>query len=112
MPPQTPRFFDYNKKLIDRARENRKEMTLAERRMWYDIIPNLNIRVMRQRVIGNYITVFYCASRKLVIEIDGIRISQMTHRNMTGFARITLNHWEYEWSGIQMMMFMEIQMRF
>jgi very-short-patch-repair endonuclease len=71
MPPQTPRFFDYNKKLIDRARENRKEMTLAERRMWYDIVPNLNVRVMSQRVIGNYITDFYCASRKLVIEVDG-----------------------------------------
>jgi very-short-patch-repair endonuclease len=71
MSPQITRFFDYNKNLIDRARDNRKAMTQAERRMWYEIIPNLNIKVMRQRVIGNYIADFYCASKKLVIEVDG-----------------------------------------
>lgn len=56
----SPRFFDYNKTLIVRARANRK-----------DIIPNLPVKVMRQRVIGNYIADFYCASKKLVIEVDG-----------------------------------------
>ena len=46
-------------------------MTPAERRMWFDIIPNLPQKFLRQRVIGNYIVDFYCASKKLVIEIDG-----------------------------------------
>lgn len=46
-------------------------MTPAERRMWFDIIPNLPQKFLRQRVIGNYIADFYCASKKLVIEIDG-----------------------------------------
>jgi very-short-patch-repair endonuclease len=67
----SPRFFDYNKALISRAKANRKEMTPAERRMWYDIVPNLPVKIMRQRVIGNYIADFYCASKKLVIEMDG-----------------------------------------
>lgn len=67
----SPRFFDYNKALISRAKANRKEMTPAERRMWYDIVPNLPAKIMRQRVIGNYIADFYCASRKRVIEVDG-----------------------------------------
>ncbi len=71
MSTQITRFFDYNRNLIERARENRKSMTPAERRMWYDIIPNLPSKFLRQRVIGNYIADFYCASRKLVIEIDG-----------------------------------------
>jgi very-short-patch-repair endonuclease len=71
MSPQITRFFDYNKALIERARDNRKAMTMAERRMWHEIIPNLPARVMRQRVIGNYIADFYCASKKLVIEVDG-----------------------------------------
>lgn len=39
--------------------------------MWYDIVPNLPVKIMRQRVIGNYIADFYCASKKLVIEMDG-----------------------------------------
>lgn len=67
----SPCFFDYNKALIEHARANRKDMPLAERRMWYDIIPNLPVRFLRQRVIGNYIADFYCASKKLVIEVDG-----------------------------------------
>jgi very-short-patch-repair endonuclease len=71
MSPQITRFFDYNKALIERARDNRKAMTIAERRMWYEIVPNLTFKIMRQRVIGNYIADFYCASKKLVIEVDG-----------------------------------------
>jgi very-short-patch-repair endonuclease len=71
MSAQITHFFDYNRKLIERARENRKNMTPAERRIWYDIIPTLPLKFLRQRVIGNYIADFYCASKKLVIEIDG-----------------------------------------
>jgi very-short-patch-repair endonuclease len=64
-------FHDYNRSFIERARENRKEMTPAERRMWYDILKNLPFKFMRQRVIGNYIVDFYCASKHLIIEVDG-----------------------------------------
>jgi len=71
MSPQITRFFDYNKALIERARDNRKAMTTAERRLWKEIVPSLSVKIMRQRVIGNYIADFYCASKKLVIEVDG-----------------------------------------
>jgi very-short-patch-repair endonuclease len=66
-----PIFHEYNKALIDRARNNRKDMTPAERRMWFDILKNLPYRFLRQRVIGNYIADFYCASKHLVVEVDG-----------------------------------------
>jgi very-short-patch-repair endonuclease len=66
-----PQFHEYNKKLIERAKNNRKEMTPAERRMWFDILKNLPYRFLRQRVIGNYIADFYCAAKQLIIEVDG-----------------------------------------
>jgi very-short-patch-repair endonuclease len=71
MSPFQPVFHDYNKNLIERARANRKEMTPAERRMWFDILKNLPYRFLKQRVIGNYIADFYCAAHQLVIEVDG-----------------------------------------
>ena len=46
-------------------------MTKEERRLWYDFLKQLPVTVNRQKVIGNYIVDFYCASAKLVIELDG-----------------------------------------
>jgi very-short-patch-repair endonuclease len=71
MSPFRPLFHDYNKELIERAKSNRHEMTPAEKRMWFDILKNLPYRFLRQRVIGNYIPDFYCASCNLIIEVDG-----------------------------------------
>ena len=46
-------------------------MTKEERHLWYDFLKTLPITVHRQKVIGHYIVDFYCASAKLVIELDG-----------------------------------------
>ena len=46
-------------------------MTKEERHLWYDFLKGLPQTVNRQKVIGNYIVDFYCASAKLVIELDG-----------------------------------------
>lgn len=46
-------------------------MTKEERHLWYDYLKYLDVTVNRQKVIGKYIVDFYCASAKLVIEIDG-----------------------------------------
>ena len=46
-------------------------MTKEERRLWYDFLKQLPVTVNRQKVIGHYIVDFYCASAKLVIELDG-----------------------------------------
>ena len=60
-----------NKKLKSNSQILRKNMTKEEKRLWYGFLKNLDITINRQKVIGNYIVDFYCASKKLVIEIDG-----------------------------------------
>ncbi len=49
----------------------RKNMTKAERKLWYEFFKDLPININRQKVIGNYIVDFYCAEFNLVIELDG-----------------------------------------
>jgi len=61
----------YNPKLVARAKELRKSMTLAEKRLWYNYLRFFKYRVLRQRPIDNFIVDFYCHELKLVIEIDG-----------------------------------------
>ena len=46
-------------------------MTKEERYLWYDFLKQLPVTVNRQKVIDHYIVDFYCASSKLVIELDG-----------------------------------------
>ena len=61
----------YNKENIPLAKNLRKNMTPWERKLWYEFLRNYPIRFQRQKAIGNYIVDFYCASAKLVIELDG-----------------------------------------
>ena len=61
----------YNPKLTGNAKALRKNMTKEERHLWYDFLKTLPVTVNRQKVIGKYIVDFYCASAKLVIELDG-----------------------------------------
>ena len=60
-----------NPKLRKNAQKLRREMTKEERRLWYDFLKQLPVTINRQKVIGPYIVDFYCASAKLVIELDG-----------------------------------------
>ena len=48
-------------------------MTPEERHLWYDFLRQLPVTVHRQKVIGKYIVDFYIASKKIVIEVDGIQ---------------------------------------
>lgn len=61
----------HNPNLVPNARNLRKQMTPQERHLWYDFLRTYPIKIYRQRVISNFIIDFYCASAKLVIEIDG-----------------------------------------
>ncbi|TYT72870.1 endonuclease domain-containing protein, partial [Microcystis aeruginosa] len=61
----------YNTKLVELAKELRKNMTKAERKLWYEYLNNFQYRVHRQRPIDQFIVDFYCPELKLVIEIDG-----------------------------------------
>ena len=62
---------EYNKNYIPLARNLRKNMTPWERKLWYQFLRNFPVKFRRQQPIGNYIADFYCASAKLVIELDG-----------------------------------------
>ena len=46
-------------------------MTKEEKHLWYDFLSTYPVRFRRQQIIGHYIVDFYCASAKLVIELDG-----------------------------------------
>ncbi len=60
-----------NPQLRKNAQKLRREMTKEERRLWYDFLKQLPVTINRQKVIAHYIVDFYCASAKLVIELDG-----------------------------------------
>ena len=61
----------YNKKMIPRAKELRRNMTSQEKHLWYDFLSTYPIRFQRQKTIDNYIVDFYCHQAGLVVEIDG-----------------------------------------
>lgn len=63
----------YNRELVGRAKELRKNMTVAEKKLWLDYLKQFKFRVLRQRPIDHFIVDFYCAALKLVIEVDGDR---------------------------------------
>ena len=60
-----------NEALLESAQKLRREMTKEERHLWYDFLKSLPETFNRQKVFGNYILDFYCARKKLVIELDG-----------------------------------------
>ena len=64
-------MIPYNKKLVENARQLRKNMTPEERHLWYDFLKKLPVNVRRHHNIENYIVDFYIAKNKIVIELDG-----------------------------------------
>jgi len=82
----------YNPDLNDRSRELRNNMTDTEKKLWYQYLNNVYIniplnkgegsfswqgdfrrkklKVLRQKIIDNYIVDFYIPELKLVIELD------------------------------------------
>ena len=65
------KHLETDKNLNLAAKELRKNMTPEEKHLWYDFLKNYPVQFNRQKVIGNYITDFYCKKANLVIEIDG-----------------------------------------
>ena len=56
-----------------RARELRKRMTVAERKLWFVLRDRrfAKFKFRRQAPIGRFIADFVCFERRLVIEVDG-----------------------------------------
>ena len=103
---------EYNKANIPLAKILRKNMTLWERKLWYQFLSNYPIRFQRQKAIGNYIVDFYCAKARLVIELDGgghftenqaekdsIRTKDLENMNLS-VLRISNMDIDYNFSGV------------
>ncbi len=60
-------------KMQARAKELRRELTPAEKKLWARLRNGqLNgFQFRRQHAVGTYIVDFFCAKAKLVIEVDG-----------------------------------------
>ena len=68
---ESPFHLPYNSKLVDRAKQMRRNPTPAEKKLWEEYLKTFPHRVLRQRPIEHFIVDFYCAALRLVIEIDG-----------------------------------------
>ena len=67
-------YVPYNKTLTQRARQNRKNPTPAEQKLWHKVLQGKrldNLKFTRQKPLAEYIVDFYCAELMLAIEIDG-----------------------------------------
>ena len=54
-------------------------MTKEKRHLWYDFLRAYPVRFLRQKILGQYIADFYCASAKLVIELYGSQHFEEEH---------------------------------
>ena len=61
----------HNPNLKSFATRLRVNMTKEEKKLWYQFLKHLPLTFYRQKIFGNYIADFYCASKKLIIELDG-----------------------------------------
>ncbi len=66
-------IYNYNKNNVKNAQSLRKNMTPEEKKLWYQFLKRLPMTVNRQKNIGNYIVDFFIASKRIVIELDGIQ---------------------------------------
>jgi very-short-patch-repair endonuclease len=68
-----PNRWRSSRRMQDRARVLRREMTPAEKALWAslrgDALDGLSFR--RQHPIRGFILDFYCPARKLAVEVDG-----------------------------------------
>jgi len=60
-----------NNKLLDAAKDLRRNMTPQENHLWYDFLQHYPVKIYKQRIIDNFIADFYCHKARLVIELDG-----------------------------------------
>lgn len=57
--------------LSERAKTMRRNMTSAEKRLWFSFLREYPVPFVAQKVIGNYIVDFYCRRARVSIELDG-----------------------------------------
>jgi very-short-patch-repair endonuclease len=55
-------FIPYRDDLKEKSRNLRKEMTQAEKKLWYNFLNTLNLPILRQKPLLDYIVDFYISS--------------------------------------------------
>ena len=68
-----PIYSDSDPLILKLARENRKNLTPAERKLWEFLRKRniLGMKFRRQHPVSRFIADFYCHQAKLIIEVDG-----------------------------------------
>ena len=56
---------------LENARRLCREIPPHERKPWYLFLRKYPVKIYKQRIFGRFIVDFYCASAKVVIEVDG-----------------------------------------
>ena len=86
-----PMSHIHNLKYLHDVRINlRKEITPQEKILWQKLRnSSLGYRFRRQHSIGNFIADFYCATKKLAIELDGSQ-----HLDNTEYDQERTNYFE------------------
>lgn len=66
-------YIPYNSSNKERANQNRRPMTKAERKIWFGVLKQKTgwYKFIRQKMIDSFILDFYCSKLLLGIEIDG-----------------------------------------
>lgn len=67
----TRRWVPYRGSLTRRAQSLRRDLSPAEKKLWYELLRDLPEKFTRQKPLGRYVVDFYCSSMRLVIEVDG-----------------------------------------
>jgi very-short-patch-repair endonuclease len=68
-----PFYCQMDPEMLGKAKELRKNMTLAEKILWQRLRRKeiMGVRIRRQHPMSKFIADFYCHQAKLVIEVDG-----------------------------------------
>lgn len=79
-PKKVPMNRAARTRLAERARYMRKNMTEAEKILWFRFLREYPIRFSNQIIVGPYIVDFYCRKVRLSIELDGSQHYEEVHR--------------------------------
>lgn len=95
-------MLKYNNRLKGYSQQLRKDMTDAEKTLWFEIRGKQlkGYQFYRQKPIGNFIVDFYCPKKKLVIELDGGQ-----HYSEEGKARDSRRDKYLEGDGLRVLRF-------
>ncbi len=96
-----------NNILRDRSRLLRKDMTMAEKKLWAQLRKKRfsNLRFRRQFVLGKYIVDFISLEPKIIIEVDGSQHAEQINYDLKRTAYLesmgykVLRYWNNEVLG-------------